>query len=159
MKPLLRLATLAASSLCTLSLRADELASVCNREYVLTAAIKSHNLDELRSFTNKDFHLSWSFGSAIRNVRTDVSREEWINGIQALRTEAYTIEIQRIRRSKNRGASPQARPSAYVELVEFWTVRSSESRRIRKRVETQDLWIRQKDGWKLVSRLCQSDFR
>ena len=144
----------------------DELVIVREREDTLANAVNAKDKAVLSTLTDKDFHLSWSYGSAIRNFRTDVSRDEWLEDVSNLRIESYEVEISRIYWTGRKAARPSTRLpgssespfAAYVTLREFWTLLSPRGRRIEKRVETVDIWIKQRNVWKLSSRLCQSDF-
>ncbi len=143
----------------------DELSLVRGREDALANAVNTKNKAVLSMLTDRNFHLSWSYGSAIRNFSTDMSREEWINSLNQLRIESYEIEISKVYWAGRKTARPSARLpvpsgaplSAYVTLHEFWTLLSPRGQRIEKRVETLDWWIKQQGDWKLASRLCQSD--
>ena len=142
--------------LAQLALSSDDVALVRGREGALAAAIKTNDENVLLSLTDEDFHVSWSYGSAIRNVRTDVSRQEWIKGLGHLRIESYKVETGSLQPAERPGTS-RTPSSAYVRLSEFWILRSPQGRRIEKRFDTVDLWIERQGAWKLASRLCQSD--
>src|SRR5947209_20585216 len=92
----------------------------------------------------------------MRSFHTDVSRQDWMDNLSHLRIESYEIEISTGHRA-DKGVRDQAPSGAYVTLTEFWTLLSPGGRRIEKRVESVDLWVRQQSVWKQVSRLSRSD--
>jgi hypothetical protein len=83
------LPALLAAKLATAS---DELTSVSQRENALADAVRSKNKALLSTLTDKDFHVSWNQGTAIRNLETDVSRQAWIDDLNHLRIKSYEIE-------------------------------------------------------------------
>lgn len=149
---------LAVLALATLAVSPDELADVRNREYALAAAIRSQDQSLLQSLLAEDFHVSWTFGSAVRNVRIELSRPEWMDGLRRLRSESYVTHIESVRPA---GEQTEGGPnsSAYVTLMELWTINSFGGGQIQKRIRALDLWIKQQHGWRVMSRLCQSDVR
>lgn len=145
-------------AIASLSSTPDGIAVIRDNEHALAAAISTHDKKVLSSLTDSNFRLSWSYGSAIRNVRVGMSRQEWMDSIDHLAVEAYKVEIKRTSWvEKQRPNGPPA--SARVELTEFWILRSPRGGRIAKRVETFDFWIKNQGTWRLESRLCQSDVR
>jgi Domain of unknown function (DUF4440) len=133
----------------------DKLASISQHENTLAKAVKSKNKAVLATLTDKDFHVYWSQGTVIRSLETDVNRQDWIDDLSHLRVESYEIEISKVQWADSRGRN-QPPLGAYVTLTEFWTVVSAGGRRIDKRVESLDLWVRQSGGWKLASRVSRS---
>jgi hypothetical protein len=90
------LPALVAAKLATAS---DELTSVSQRENALADAVRSKNKALLSTLTDKDFHVSWNQGTAIRNLETDVSRQAWIDDLNHLRIKSYEIEISKVWRA------------------------------------------------------------
>jgi hypothetical protein len=90
------LPALLAAKLATAS---DELTSVSQRENALADAVRSKNKALLSTLTDKDFHVSWNQGTAIRNLETDVSRQAWIDDLNHLRIKSYEIEISKVWRA------------------------------------------------------------
>lgn len=133
----------------------DALASINQRENALADAVRSENKALLSTLTDKDFHVSWNQGTAIRSLETDMSRQNWIDDLSHLWIESYEIEISKVQRA-DKGGRNRPPLAAYVTLTEFWTVVSAGGRRIDKRVESFDLWVRQQGDWKLASRLSRS---
>jgi hypothetical protein len=139
-----------------LAFGSDDLDSVRDREYAVAAAITVNDESVLSSMTDRDFHLSWSYGSAVRNTRTDISRQEWMEGLGHVPIQSYAIKIESVNASG--GPAMSEKPvAAYVRLNEFWVLRSPRGRRIEKRVQTLDLWVKRDGSWRLAARLCQSD--
>ncbi len=151
---MLRRLVLSALLLAKLVTAFDELTSISQRENALAVAVRSKNKALLSTLTDKDFHVSWYQGTAVQSLETDVSRQTWIDDLSHLRIESYKIEISKVQRA-DKGERSQRPLGVYVTLTEFWTVVSARDSRIDKRVESHDLWIRQKGGWKLASRLSR----
>jgi hypothetical protein len=144
--------------LAQLGLCSDFAASVRDAEQALVVAINSHDRDAIASLVAPVFHVSWSFGSALRSTRTESSRQEWLDGVEYFQTGSYAVTIESVRSGQAQTKSREY-SSAFVSLSEHWTVQSPREGRIEKRFKTVDLWTRQHDGWKLSSRVSQSELR
>jgi hypothetical protein len=136
----------------------NERALVREQEEVLVRAVNARNKAALSALTDKNFHLSWSSGSALQNFRTEMSREEWLDRLRQLRVASYQIKISEVSWAERKTKpSTEAPLAVYVTLQEFWILLSLQGQRIEKQVKTLDFWMQQQGAWKLVTRLCQSD--
>lgn len=133
----------------SLATASDDLATIHRQEDALADAINSHNKAVLYTLTSKDFHVSWNYGSVVEEFQTDLTRGDWINQITSLQVASYDLDIKRLDRAGPAGVQ--------VILDEFITLRSPRGRTIQKRVRSTDIWMRQEDIWKLVTRLCHSE--
>lgn len=156
MKTMLRTLVLPAILLTKLVAASDELAFIRQQENALADAVRFKNLALLATLTDKDFHVSWSQGIAIRSLQTNVSRQGWIDDLSHLRIESYEIEISKVQRA-DKGERSRPPSAAYVTFTEFWTVLSPRGRRIDKRLDSLDFWVREQRDWKLASRISRSE--
>lgn len=141
----------------------NDLAPLRQQESALADAVKAKDRVALSLLTDRNFHVDWTSGSAFRNVRINMSREDWVNGLGRLRIASYKIEISSVNLTDSKATSPLSkqltRPplGSTVKLNEFWTLLLPGGRVIEKRVNTIDVWVKQDGVWKLAVRLCQSD--
>ena len=89
-------------------------------------------------------------GSAFRNARTELSRDEWLDRLTHLRIKSYEAMISKI---------SVGRDEAVVTLNESWSIQSAQGSRLEKRFAVSDTWLKREGTWKLTRRLCQSDVR
>jgi hypothetical protein len=115
------------------------------REDALARAVRAKDKEVLSTLTNQGFRVSWTCGSAARSFGAESPREAWIDDLIRLRIYSYEAVISKIRLVK--------RDEAFVELDEFWTVRSPRGGRIEKRFRTSDAWFKLQGDWKLVGRI------
>jgi len=126
----------------------DEFTAVGAEENALVRAIRTRDRALLLRLTDPDFHVSWSYGSAILMVRGELSREQWIANLSSPQVAGYAMEISGLRKA--------GQDAVYANLKELLTVRSADGASIQRRIDSIDMWRKQQNRWELVSRLSHS---
>jgi hypothetical protein len=129
----------------TLLTAGEDSSTIREREDALARAVKAKDKVVLATLTNKGFQASWTCGSAARSFSAVSLREDWIDRLIRLRIYSYKAVISKIDLAKPH--------EAFVELDEFWVVRSPRAARIEKHLRTLDTWFKLQGEWKLVGRL------
>ncbi len=123
----------------------EDSSTIREREDALARAVRAKDKLLLATLTNQGFHVSWTCGSAAHSFNAESLREDWIDDLIRLRIYSYEAVISKIDLAKPH--------EAFVELDEFWAVRSPRAARIEKHFRTLDTWFKLRGDWKLEGRL------
>jgi hypothetical protein len=133
----------------------EEAASIRAQEVALAQALSTRDKVALLRITAGMRHVSWDCGSVVKNFHTELSREEWIEGVSRLQIESYQARVDQIRWLRAFGAdhNPVKELSiAVVSLGEHFTIHSSRGQRIERRFPVRDDWAKVDGNWKLTAR-------
>lgn len=129
----------------------DEPQVIRQREDALAKALNAKDAAILTALTDQQFHVDWMAGSAVRSVNGKMDREEWIDHVTQLPIASYTARISRIDLVRH--------DEAFVDVEEFWTLRSPHGGRIQRRFHTRDTWFKLQGVWTLTGRISYTDTR
>jgi hypothetical protein len=118
------------------------------QEAALANAVNAHNRNALAALTQDNFHVDLSYGSVVHGVRSDLTRQEWIDRMTARQIVSYSVAITSVR-----PAGPQA---VDVALNEHLTLRTNSRCCTVTTLQSVDMWIKGGDAWKLATRVSHA---
>ncbi len=127
---------------------ADQSSSIRAKEKALAAALRAKDITVLSTLTDQKLRVSWTEGSAIRNVSTDEGKDEWMEHISHLEAQSYQAVISTIHVAHGSQAT--------VELQEYWVICSDRGTPIARHFHTTDFWFKWRGSWTLTGRVCYS---